>query len=191
MPSLRGTQTEKNILTAFAGESQARNRYTCFAEAAAREGFEQISRIFAETADQEREHAKRLFKFLEGGAVTIDAAYPAGVIGNTAENLKAAAAGEDYEWQEMYPGFAKTAREEGFNTVAAVMEAIAVAEKQHSKRYLKLKANIDTGKVFKKDERVIWRCINCGYLYEGTGAPEICPACGFLRDYFELLGENW
>jgi rubrerythrin len=191
MPSLRGTQTEKNILTAFAGESQARNRYTCFAEAAEKEGFEQISRIFAETADQEREHAKRLFKFLEGGAVTIDAAYPAGVIGNTAENLKAAAVGEDYEWQEMYPGFAKTAREEGFNAAAAVMEAIAVAEKQHAKRYLKLKENLDAGKVFKKDERVVWRCINCGYLHEGTGAPDICPACGFLRDYFELLGENW
>jgi rubrerythrin len=191
MPSLRGTKTEKNILTAFAGESQARNRYTYFAEAAKKEGFEQISRIFAETADQEREHAKRLFKFLEGGAVTIDAAYPAGVIGSTADNLKAAAAGEDYEWQEMYPGFAKTAREEGFNTVAAVMEAIAVAEKQHSKRYLKLKTNLDTDKVFRKDGSVMWRCINCGYLHEGTGAPEICPACGFPRDYFELLGENW
>jgi rubrerythrin len=191
MPSLKGTNTEKNILTAFAGESQARNRYTYFAEAAKREGFEQISRIFAETADQEREHAKRLFKFLEGGAVTIDAAYPSGVIGSTAENLKAGAAGEDYEWREMYPGFAKTAREEGFNAVASVMEAIAVAEKQHSKRYLKLKANLDAGKVFEKDEAVMWRCINCGYLYEGTIAPETCPACGFPRDYFELLGENW
>jgi rubrerythrin len=191
MPSLRGTRTEKNILTAFAGESQARNRYTFFAEAAKDEGFEQISRIFAETADQEREHAKRLFKFLEGGMVSVDAAYPAGVIGSTPENLKAAAAGEDYEWQEMYPGFAKTAREEGFNAVAAVMEAIAVAEKQHAKRYLKLKANLDAGKVFKKDEAVIWRCINCGYLHEGTGAPEACPACGFSRGYFELLHENW
>jgi rubrerythrin len=191
MPNLRGTKTEQNILTAFAGESQARNRYTYFAEAAKNEGFEQISRIFAETADQEREHAKRLFKFLEGGAVTIEAAYPAGVIGSTTENLKAAAAGEDYEWQEMYPGFAKIAREEGFTAIAAVMEAIAVAEKQHSKRYQKLKANVDGGKVFRREEKVIWRCINCGYLHEGTAAPEICPACGFNREYFELLGENW
>jgi rubrerythrin len=191
MPSLKGTKTEKNVLTAFAGESQARNRYTYFAEAAAKEGFEQISRIFAETADQEREHAKRLFKFLEGGALNIDAAFPAGLVGSTTENLKAAAAGEDYEWQEMYPGFAKTAREEGFSAVAAVMEAIAVAEKQHSKRYLKLKANLDTGKVFRKAEAVIWRCINCGYIQEGISAPEICPACGFSRAYFELLGENW
>jgi rubrerythrin len=191
MPSIRGTQTEKNLLTAFAGESQARNRYTYFADAAKKEGFEQISRIFSETADQEREHAKRLFKFLDGGAVTIDAAYPAGVIGSTLENLKAAAAGEDYEWQEMYPGFAKIAREEGFDSIAAVMEAIAAAEKQHSRRYLKLKSNIDMGKVFKKDETVLWRCINCGYIQEGTQAPEACPACGFPRGYFELADENW
>jgi rubrerythrin len=191
MASLKGTKTEKNVLTAFAGESQARNRYTYFAEAAKKEGFEQIARIFAETADQERAHAKRLFQFLEGGDVSIGAAYPAGVIGSTTDNLKAAAAGEDYEWQEMYPGFAKTAREEGFTAVAAVMEAIAVAEKQHAKRYLKLKANVDAGKVFKRAEKVLWRCINCGYLYEGTGAPETCPACGVDREYFELLGENW
>jgi rubrerythrin len=191
MPSVKGTQTEKNILTAFAGESQARNRYTYFADAAKIEGFVQIARIFEETADQEREHARRLFKFLEGGAVNIDAAYPAGVIGSTAENLKAAAAGEDYEWQEMYPGFAKIAREEGFNTIAAVMEAIAVAEKQHSRRYLKLKANVDAGKVFKREESCLWRCINCGYIHEGTQSPEVCPACGYSRDYFEILGENW
>ncbi len=191
MNSLKGTQTEKNILTAFAGESQARNRYTFFASQAKKEGFVQIKDIFEETANQEREHAKRLFKFLEGGDAEISAAFPAGIIGSTAENLKASAAGENYEWTDMYPGFAKVAREEGFEEVAAAMEAIAVAEKQHEKRYLGLLANIEKGTVFKKDKPVVWRCLNCGYLHEGTEAPEICPACNHEREYFELLGENW
>ncbi len=191
MNSLKGTKTEKNILTAFAGESQARNRYTFFASQAKKEGFVQIKDIFEETANQEREHAKRLFKFLEGGDAEISAAFPAGIIGSTAENLKASAAGENYEWTEMYPGFADTADEEGFPEVAAAMRAIAVAEKQHEKRYLGLLANIEKGSVFKKDKAVVWRCLNCGYLHEGHEAPEICPACNHEREYFELLGENW
>jgi rubrerythrin len=191
MKSLKGTKTEKNLLTAFAGESQARNKYTYFASKAKEEGFYQISVIFSETADQEKEHAKRLFKFLEGGEVQIQAAFGAGVIGSTAENLVAAAGGENYEWKEMYPSFAKTAREEGLDPVAAVFEAIAVAEKQHAKRYEKLKANIDAGKVFKSDKPAVWRCLNCGYLFEGTEAPKACPACAHPQAYFELLGENW
>ncbi len=188
---LKGTQTEKNLLTAFAGESQARNRYTYFASAAKKEGFVQISDIFTETANQEKEHAKRLFKFLQGGEVEIQAAFPAGVIGTTAENLAEAAGGENYEWTEMYPGFAKVAREEGFEAIAKVFEAIAVAEKQHEKRYNDLKANIEGGKVFKKDEPITWRCRNCGYLHEGTEAPEVCPACAHPQAHFEKLGENW
>jgi rubrerythrin len=191
MKSLKGTKTEKNLLTAFAGESQARNKYTYFASKAKEEGFYQISVIFSETADQEKEHAKRLFKFLEGGEVQIQAAFGAGVIGSTAENLVAAAGGENYEWKEMYPSFAKTAREEGLDAVAAVFEAITVAEKQHAKRYEKLKANIDAGKVFKSDKPTVWRCLNCGYLFEGTEAPKACPACAHPQAYFELLGENW
>lgn len=191
MASLKGTQTEKNLLTAFAGESQARNRYTYFASQAKKEGYVQISDIFTETANQEKEHAKRFFKFLEGGEVEIAAAFPAGVIGTTLENLKAAAAGEHYEHTEMYPGFAKVAREEGFNAIAAVFEAISVAEKQHEKRYDDLAANIEAGKVFKKDETVTWRCRNCGYLHEGEEAPELCPACAHPQAHFELLGENW
>ncbi len=191
MASLKGTQTEKNLLTAFAGESQARNRYTYFASQAKKEGYVQISDIFTETANQEKEHAKRFFKFLEGGEVEIAAAFPAGVIGTTLENLKAAAAGEHYEHTEMYPGFAKVAREEGFNDIAAVFEAISVAEKQHEKRYDDLAANIEAGKVFKKDNTVAWRCRNCGYLHEGEEAPELCPACAHPQAHFELLGENW
>jgi rubrerythrin len=191
MPSLKGTRTERNILTAFAGESQARNRYTYFSSAARKEGFRQISDIFEETANQEKEHAKRLFKLLEGGEVEIAAAFPAGVIGTTAENLKAGAAGENHEWTDMYPGFAKTAREEGFENVAGVFEAIAVAEKQHEKRYLALLANVEAGKVFKKDKPVTWRCINCGYLHEGAEAPGTCPACAHPQAHFEVLGENW
>jgi rubrerythrin len=191
MQSLKGTKTEKNILAAFAGESQARNRYTYFSGIAQNEGYIQISHIFEETADQEKAHAKRLFKFLEGGSVTIEAVYTAGFISNTRDNLEAAANGEDYEWQEMYPGFAKIAREEGFQGVASVMEAIAVAEKQHAKRYRKLKANIDAGRVFRRDTPVFWRCLNCGYLYDGPEAPGACPACGKGREYFELLAENW
>ena len=191
MASLKGTQTEKNLLTAFSGESQARNRYTYFASKAKKEGYVQISEIFTETANQEKEHAKRLFKFLEGGEVEITGAFPAGVIGTTLENLKDSAAGEHYEQTEMYPEFAKTAREEGFDTIASVFEAIAVAEKQHEKRYVDLAANIEAGKVFKRDEKVTWRCRNCGYLHEGSEAPEVCPACDHPQAHFELLGENW
>jgi rubrerythrin len=191
MAALKGTQTEKNLLTAFAGESQARNRYTYFASQAKKEGFVQISDIFAETADQEKEHAKRFFKFLEGGEVMISGAFPAGVVGPTVDNLKAAAAGEHYEHTEMYPGFAKVAEEEGFKEVAAVLRAISVAEKQHEKRYLDLAANIAAGRVFQREASVVWRCRNCGYLYEGKAAPKLCPACAHPQDHFELLGENW
>ena len=191
MGSLKGTQTEKNLLTAFTGESQARNRYTFFASQAKKEGYVQISDIFTETANQEKEHAKRLFKFLEGGEVEITGAFPAGVIGSTLENLKEAASGENYEHTEMYPGFAKAAREEGFDDIADVFEAIAVAEKQHEKRYVDLAANIDAGRVFKRDEAMTWRCRNCGYLHEGNEAPEECPACAHAQAHFELLGENY
>jgi rubrerythrin len=191
MGTLKGSKTEKNLLTAFAGESQARNRYTYFASQAKKEGFVQISHIFEETSDQEKEHAKRFFKFLEGGDVEIQAAFPAGVIGNTAENLKAAAAGEHYEWASMYPEFAKVAREEGFEEIARVFKAVVVAEKQHEKRYLDLLKNVEAGKVFKKDKKVVWRCRNCGYLHEGEEAPRECPACAHPQAHFELLAENW
>ena len=191
MTDLKGSLTEKNLLTAFAGESQARNRYTYFASQAKKDGFVQIQSIFEETANQEKEHAKRLFKFLEGGEVEIKAGFPAGVIGTTQDNLKASAAGEHYEHTEMYPGFAKTAREEGFEAIATVFEAIAVAEKQHEKRYLDLAANIEAGHVFKRDTEVVWRCRNCGYLHTGNEAPEACPACAHPRAHFELLGENY
>ena len=191
MGDLKETQTEKNILTAFAGESQARNRYTYFASKAKKEGYVQIAAVFEETANQEKEHAKRLFKLLEGGEVEITGAFPAGVIDTTLENLKASAGGENYEHTTMYPDFAKTAREEGFDSIAAIFEAIAVAEKQHEKRYNALAANIETGKVFKKDEKVVWRCRNCGYLHEGTEAPDVCPACDHPQAHFELLGENY
>ena len=189
--ALKGTQTERNLLTAFAGESQARNRYNFFASAARKEGFRQISEIFEETANQEKEHAKRLFKFLEGGDVEVTAAFPAGIIGSAVENLKAAAAGEHHEHSEMYPGFAKTAREEGLDEIADVFEAIAIAERQHEKRYLDLAANIENGTVFKKPQPVVWRCMNCGYLHEGTDAPDLCPACAHPQAHFEVLGENW
>ena len=191
MKSLHGTQTEKNILTAFAGESQARNRYTYFASKAKKEGYVQMSAIFAETADQEKEHAKRLFKLLEGGEVEINASFPAGVIGTTLENLKAAAAGEKYEYAEMYPGFAKVALDEGFADIAEIFMAIAVAERQHEKRYLALAANIMNDRVFKKDAKTTWRCGNCGYLHEGTEAPDECPACAHKQAHFEVLAENW
>ncbi len=191
MPELKGSRTEKNLLTAFAGESQARNRYTYFASQAKKEGYEQMAFIFEETANQEKEHAKRLFKFLEGGEVEVQASFPAGVIGSTLENLRAAAAGENYEHTQMYPEFAKIAREEGFDDIAAVFEAIAVAEKQHEKRYLALASNIEQDKVFKRDEEVVWRCRNCGYLHKGKEAPEACPACAHPRAHFELLGENY
>jgi len=191
MNSLNGTMTEKNLLTAFAGESQARNRYTFFASKARKEGFVQIAEIFEETANQEREHAKRLFKFLEGGEGEILAAFPAGVIGGTAENLKASAAGEHHEWETMYPEFAGIARQEGFENIAKLFEAIAVAEKQHENRYLGLLANIEAGTVFRKNKRVVWRCRNCGYLHEGEEAPKVCPACAHPQSHFELLAENW
>lgn len=191
MMDLKGSKTEVNLVTAFAGESQARNRYTFYAKKAKKEGYVQISNIFAETADQESAHASRLFKFLKGGEVEVQAAFPAGVTATTAENLRAGAAGENYEWTDMYPSFAATAREEGFDTIANVFEAIAVAEKQHEKRYLDLAANIDGGKVFKRNETVVWRCLNCGYLHEGPEAPENCLACAHPQAHFELLGENW
>ncbi len=191
MSQLKGSKTEKNILTAFTGESQARNRYTYFASQAKKDGFVQISDIFTETADQEKEHAKRLFKLLEGGKVEITASFPAGVIGTTLENLKEAAAGEHFEQTEMYPGYAETARDEGFSEIAAIFSAIAVAEKQHEKRYLDLADNIENNKVFRKDEPVVWRCVNCGYLHKGTEAPRVCPACNHPQAHFELLGENW
>jgi len=191
MTTLKGTRTEKNILTAFAGESQARNRYTYFASKAKKEGYVQISSIFEETANQEKEHAKRLFKLLEGGEVEIAASFPAGVIGTTLENLQEAAAGENYEQTVMYPEFAKTAMEEGFKNIAAIFMAIAVAEKQHEKRYNDLAANIEAGRVFKREEKVTWRCRNCGYVHEGTEAVDECPACEHKQAHFELLGENY
>jgi rubrerythrin len=191
MPEMKGSKTEKNLLAAFAGESQARNRYTYYASQAKKDGYVQISHIFEETANQEKEHAKRMFKFLKGGEVEITASYPAGAIKDTAGNLKAAAAGEHEEWTLLYPGFANTAREEGFEEVAKAFEAICVAEKQHEKRYLGLLANVEKGTVFKKEKTVVWRCRNCGYLHEGPEAPELCPACIHPQAHFELLGENW
>lgn len=188
---LKGSRTEKNLLTAFAGESQARNRYTYFAAQARKEGYVQIADIFEETANQEREHAKRFFKFLQGGDAEVQWSFPAGKIGSTGENLKAAAAGEHGEWTEMYPGFAKIAREEGFIDVAEAFEKISVAEKQHEKRYNDLRSNVEKGTVFKKDAKATWRCRNCGYLHEGDEAPDMCPACLHPQAHFEILGENW
>jgi len=191
MSKLKGTQTEKNLLTAFAGESQARNRYNYFASQAKKEGYEQISGVFAETADHEMAHAKRLFKFLEGGEAEVTASFPAGVIGSTEENLKAAAEGENHEYKDMYPEFARTAEEEGFSELAAVFRAIAVAEAQHEKRFLDLLNNLKAGKVFAKDEPVKWKCRNCGYIHEGASAPKECPACAHPQAHFELLAENY
>lgn len=191
MKSVKGTQTEKNLMAAFAGESQARNKYTFFTSKARDEGYMQIAAIFDETANQEKEHAKRLFKLMDGGEITITGTFPAGPVGTTVENLLEAANGENYEWKEMYPGFAKIAREEGFDAIATVFEAIAVAERQHAKRYEALRANIQAGKVFKREDKVVWRCLNCGYLYEAVEAPKACPACAHPQSYFELLGENW
>ncbi len=191
MAELKGSRTEKNLLASFAGESQARNRYTYFSSQARKEGYVQIAQIFEETANQEKEHAKRFFEQLKGGDLEIAAAFPAGVIGTTLENLKASAAGEHYEWSDMYPGFAKIAREEGFEAAAKIWDAVSVAEKQHEKRYKDLMANVETGRVFKREKPVVWRCINCGYLHEGAEAPDQCPACAHPRAYYELLGENW
>jgi rubrerythrin len=191
MGKIQGSRTEKNLLAAFAGESQARSRYTYFGGQARKDGFVQIADIFIETAEQEKEHAKRFFKFLEGGEIEICAAFPAGVIGATLDNLKAAAAGENHEHTSMYPGFARVAEEEGFKDVAATFRAVSVAEKQHEKRYLDLAANIEAGRVFKRSSPVAWRCRNCGYLHVGVAAPELCPACLHPQAHFELLGENW
>lgn len=191
MAGLMGTRTESNLLTAFAGESQARNRYTYFASQAKKEGFEQIGFIFEETANQEKEHAKRLFKLLQGGEAKVTATFPAGMIRTTLENLKEAAGGENYEWTEMYPGFAKIARQEGFEEIAHVFDSIAVAEKQHEKRYRALSGNIESNRVFKRDAKVTWRCRNCGYLHEGEEAPDECPACAHPRAHYEILGENY
>ena len=189
--SVKGTETEKNLLAAFAGESQARNRYSYYASAAKKRGYVQMAAIFEETANQEKEHAERFFKFLQGGEVEICAAFPAGVIGSTLENLLAAAGGEHHEWTELYPSFADIAKEEGFKDVAAAFTSISVAEKQHEKRYLDLAKNIQEGKVFEKDEPTTWRCMNCGYVHEGKSAPDVCPACAHAQGHFEVLGENW
>ncbi len=187
MKSLKGTQTEKNILTAFAGESQARNRYDMFASKAKSEGYVLVSAIFTETALQEKEHAKRLFKFLEGGDVEITAAYPAGKIGTTVENLEAAAAGENEEYSHMYPEFAKVAEEEGFPHIAAIMRSIAIAEEFHERRFLKLARELKDGTMFRRDHVTVWRCRNCGCLVRGTEAPEMCPACAHPKAHFEEL----
>ena len=189
--SLKGTQTEKNLGISFAGESQARMRYTYFASAAKKEGYEQIAAIFQETADQEKEHAKRMFKWLEGGMVEITASYPSGVIGTTLENLKAAAAGENEEWTMDYPKFADIADEEGFPAIAKMYREIAKAEKGHEERYLALAKNVEEGKVFVKDEEVTWQCRNCGYIHTGKEAPKTCPACANPQEYFEVIRTNF
>jgi rubrerythrin len=191
MKSIKGSKTEKNLLASFAGESQARNRYSYFASQAKKEGYEQIAAIFQETADNEKEHAKRFFKFLEGGDVEIVAAYPAGVIGKTVENLKAAAEGENMEHSKIYPEFARIAEEEGFKEVAVAFRKIAEVEMHHEKRYLQLMKNIVDGKVFKKDSKVQWKCRNCGYVHEGTEALDTCPACLHEKAYFELLCDHF
>lgn len=191
MKSLKGSKTEKNLLASFAGESQARNRYTYFASQAKKEGFEQISFLFTDTAENEKEHAKRFFKFLEGGAVEITATYPAGKIGTTKENLAAAAAGENEEHAVLYPQAAKVAEDEGFADVAVTFRAIAKVEQEHEKRYRKLLANIDKGEVFKKASSIKWHCRNCGYVHEGPEAPAQCPACLHPQAYYEVLAENY
>jgi rubrerythrin len=191
MSALRGSRTEKNILTAFAGESQARNRYTYFASQAKKEGYVQISAIFEETANQEKEHAKRLFKLLPGGEVEVQARFPAGVIGSTLENLQEAAAGEKYENTTMYPQFAEIARKESFPEIAAIFEAIGKAEIHHEQRYLKLIDNIKGGRVFTREEAVTWRCRNCGYLHEGKEALALCPSCAHPQAHFELFAESY
>lgn len=189
--SIKGTKTEQNLLKAFAGESQARNRYTYFAKVAKKEGLEQISGLFMETAENEMEHAKRFFKFLEGGAVEITASFPAGIISTTLDNLKAAADGENEEWAELYPEFANVAEKEGFTEIANVFRMIARVEKAHEKRYRTLYDNLESGKVFKKDDVITWKCRNCGYLHEGASAPLKCPACDHPQAYFEVFEENY
>ena len=191
MASLQGTKTEQNLLKAFAGESQARMRYDYFAKQAKKEGLEQISAIFAETALNEKEHAKRFFKFLEGRMVEITATYPAGIIGTTLENLHASANGENEEWTELYPAFADIAEKEGFKEVANAFRMIAKVEKAHEERYRKLAENIDSGIVFKRNETFIWKCRNCGYIHEGKGAPKVCPACDHPQSYFEIMEMNY
>ena len=190
MKSVKGTQTEKNLLTSFAGESQARMRYNYFASVAKKEGYEQIAAIFEETANQEKEHAKRMFKYLEGGMVEITASYPAGVIGTTADNLRAAAAGENEEWTTDYPRFAEIAAEEGFAEIAAMYRNIAIAEKGHEERYLAFLVNIENGTVFEKAENTVWQCRNCGFIMEGTKAPKACPACLHPQAHFEVMKTN-
>ena len=189
--SIKGTRTEKNLLTSFAGESQARMRYTYFASTAKKEGYEQIAALFLETAEQEKEHAKRMFKWLEGGMVEITATYPAGVIGTTAENLKAAAAGENEEWTADYPHFADVAQEEGFPAIAAMYRNIAIAEKAHEERYLALLNNLENDTTFKKAEETTWQCRNCGFVHTGTAAPKACPACLHPQSYFEVKSNNY
>lgn len=191
MPKLKGSETEKNLLKAFAGESQARNRYTYFMNVAKKEGYEQIAGIFQETADNEKEHAEIYFKHLEGGDVEIIAAYPAGKIGTTAENLLAAAEGEKMEWGTLYPGFQKKAREEGFDKVAESFKEIGDVEEKHEKRYRRLLENVKAGTVFKRGKVVEWKCRNCGYVHEGKEAPKVCPACKHPQSYYELLAENF
>jgi len=191
MRSIKGSRTEKNLLAAFAGESQARNRYTYFAGAAKKEGFEQIAAIFLETAENEKEHAKRFFKFLEGGMTEFTASFPAGKIGTTAENLQAAAEGENEEWTKLYPGFAAVADEEGFPDVASAFRHIANVEVHHEKRYLALLENVRQGTVFKKGTPAVWKCRNCGHRYEGPAAPDVCPACLHPKSFFELLAESF
>lgn len=191
MSELKGTRTEKNLLGAFAGESQARTRYSFFASQARKDGFIQIADIFEETASQEREHAKRFFSFLKGGMAEIQASFPAGIVGSTVDNLKAAAAGENEEWTRLYPEFARIAQEEGFPAIANLFRFVSVAEKQHERRYNGLAKSLDGGKTFKKDKPVTWRCRNCGYVHEGTEAPKACPACAHPQAYFEVLSENW
>ncbi len=187
----KGSQTEKNLLAAFAGESQARTRYTFFAGKAKKEGYEQISAIFQETADNEKEHADLFFKLLKGGIVELNASYPAGIIGTTTENLKAAAEGERLEWGTLYPNFGDAAEEEGFPDAARIFRRIAKVERYHERRYLKLLANVEQDKVFKKDKIIKWKCRNCGYVYEVSEAPEVCPVCNHPRSYFEVWCENY
>jgi len=188
---LQGSQTERNLVMAFVGESVARNRYTYFASQARNDGYIQISQVFEETANQEKEHAKRFFKFLQGGEVKIESAFPAGVVGTTLENVVAASNGEKEEWSSLYPSFAAKAREEGFQAIATIFSMVSVAEKQHARRFRGLADNLQNGRVFKRSQPVKWRCLNCGYVHEGLEAPAACPACAHPQAYFEMLLENW